>query len=201
VLPQTQRRSSRSGDRRAPAARWTTPAQALAALHIPRQLITGRGTDYDAKSRSSPGEAVHRRAHGGEHRRARGLRATEMWRAYWPSCRPKDRRAHKPGRHLRGENLAAAARALSTFLRQPRGGSADKRRLAQPVGGYQRPPGRMDVQAGQLRRTGRDDQQLIGAQIRLATRRAAATSRRRWTTRRPRSKDQSKSRTSSYTTG
>lgn len=144
--------------------------QALAALQIHRELIQQRHDYYAGMPFLNPGEAVHLALTAASIDVHQVSAATEMVASILAIV--PDLKIGAPtslGATFGGENLAAAARALSTFLASTASIMQMTGGLAQTVGGYQRRQDEWTFQA-QSAQTELDeiDQQLIGAQIRLA---------------------------------
>ncbi len=144
--------------------------QALAALQIHRSLVQHRHDYYANMPFLNPGEAVHLALTAASNDVHQVSAATEMVASILAIV--PDLKIGAPtslGATFGGENLAAAARALSTFLAATVSIMQTTAGLAQTVGGYQRRQEEWTFQAGSAQ-TELDevDQQIIGAQIRLA---------------------------------
>ncbi len=144
--------------------------QALAALQVHRSLVQHRHDYYANMPFLNPGEAVHLALTAASIDVHEVSAATEMVASILAIV--PDLKIGAPtslGATFGGENLAAAARALSTFLASTASIMQTTAGLAQTVGTYQRRSEEWTFQA-QSAQTELDeiDQQIIGAQIRLA---------------------------------
>jgi hypothetical protein len=144
--------------------------QAFAALQIHRTLVQQRHDYYANMPFLNPGEAVHLALTAASIDVHEVSAATEMVASILAIV--PDLKIGAPtslGATFGGENLAAAARALSTFLAATVSIMQTTAGLAQTVGSYERRQEEWTFQAKSAQ-TELDeiDQQIIGAQIRLA---------------------------------